>query len=285
MKGGGRDVTAQDVSKIISLMCRTHTNLSDSSINLPTPNAFWPASPGDPSAAPGAQSKEKQLTVLEGATWKPDVFVAALKEVVPNLNWNEVSFGFDHPEFMIKDRAGLGLMMTIIRQGLVNNNMGQQYPVECVYRHWVNVEGQLSLITAILKNPDIYSFADHVYGNVPVELLKTPPEADNKEIAAWKSMYLVEVLLYIADNNFYNQVGFYFYFLNFVLIFFLFFILGHRAFKVSNPTLSRYYFHGSPANQTTSDCDASRTIHQFGTNFPWKPSQFCSNSTSRLEFC
>ena len=199
-------MTAQDVSKIISLMCRTHTNLSDSSINLPTPNAFWPASQGDASAASGAQSKEKQLTALEGVTWKPEVFVAALKEVVPNLNWNEVCFGLDHAEFMIKDRIGLSLLINIIRQGMQINNMGQHFPVECAYRHWVNVEGQLSLITAILKNPDIYSFADHVYGSVPVELLKTPPEADNKEIAAWKSMFLVEVLLYIADNNFYTQV-------------------------------------------------------------------------------
>jgi CCR4-NOT transcription complex subunit 1 len=207
MKGGGRDVTAQDVSKIISLMCQTHANLSDSSINLPTPNAFWPNSSqtNDPSSNVAGQGKEK-LTSIENTSWKPEIFVQALKEVVPNLNWKEVCLGLDHPEFVIKDRAGLNLLITIIRLGFQSSGMGQNFPAECIYRHWTNVEGQLTLITAILKNSDIYSFADHIYSAIPVEVLKTPPELDNKEIAAWKSVHLVEVLLYISENGCYNQV-------------------------------------------------------------------------------
>lgn len=203
MKAGGRDVTAQDVAKVITLMCQTHTNLSDSSINLPTPNAFWPNS--SQANDPLKDSKEK-LTTIDNSSWKPDVFVQALKDVVPNLNWKEVCLGLDHPEFAIKDRAGLLLLIGIIRLGMQASAMGQHFPAECIYRHWSNVEGQLTLVTAILKNPDIYSFADHIYSSVPVEVLKTAPEADNKEIAAWKSIHLVEVLLYISENGCYNQV-------------------------------------------------------------------------------
>ncbi|CAO1323562.1 unnamed protein product [Diamesa serratosioi] len=206
MKGGGRDISALDVSKVISLMCRTHTNLSDSSINLPTPNAFWPNSSqaNDPNSATSGQSKDK-LTIDNGS-WKPEVFIQALKEVVPNLNWKEVCLGLDHADFVIKDRVGLNLLITTIRLGMQTYGISQNCLAECIYRHWTNVEGQLSLLAAILKSPDIYSFADNIYSSVPVELLKTPPEADNKDVASWKSMHLVEVLLYIADNGYYNQV-------------------------------------------------------------------------------
>lgn len=208
IKGGGRDVTAQDVAKIIALMCQTHANLSDSSINLPTPNAFWPNSSqaNDPTASSVSTQSKDKLTTIENLSWKPEVFVQALKEVVPNLNWKEVCLGLDHSEFVIKDRAGLNLLITTIRLGMQANGMGQNFPAECIYRHWTNGEGQLSLIAAILKSPDIYSFADHIYSSVPVEVLKTPPEPDNKEVATWKSIHLVEVLLYISENGCYNQV-------------------------------------------------------------------------------
>lgn len=202
MKAGGRDITAVDVAKIISLMCQTHTNLSDLSINLPTPNAIWSLSS---TSAESAEKKEK-LTTIDNSSWKPEIFVQTLKEVVPNLNWKEVCISLDHPEFMIKDRAGLNLLITTIRLGMQSSGMGQVFPAECIYRHWANVEGQLSLIAAILKSPEIYSFADHIYTSVPIEVLKTPPEPDNKEINTWKSVHLVEVLLYLAENGCYVQV-------------------------------------------------------------------------------
>lgn len=44
---------------------------------------------------------------------------------------------------------------------------------------------QFTLINQILKNPDIFCFADYSYHPVAVEILKTTPETDNKEIATW----------------------------------------------------------------------------------------------------
>lgn len=91
IKCGGRDISAQDVAKIISLMCLTHTNLSDSSINLPTPNAFWPSNtnsntnsndtPNNNSGGNVVTSSQKEKMTIENSSWKPEIFVQALKEV------------------------------------------------------------------------------------------------------------------------------------------------------------------------------------------------------------
>lgn len=113
MKVAGRDVSPQDVAKIISLMCRTHTNLSDSSINLPTPNAFWPGGV-DPTNKDKSQTP---ISTSEHTTWKPEIFIHSLKEISPNLSWKDVCLALDHPEFIIKDRTGLNILITTIRFG------------------------------------------------------------------------------------------------------------------------------------------------------------------------
>lgn len=208
-KIGGRDLTAQDIAKIISLMCRTHKTLSDLSINLPNPSSFWSSNNGNTQNTQESKDKNQNSTLTssnEHTTWKPEIFVQALKEVAPTTNWKDVCHGLDHSEFVIKDRAALVLLMSIIRLGMQSSGAGQHFPADIIYRSWTNTEGQLSLITMILKNPDVYSFADHIYTSVSIESLKTPPETDNKEIAAWKSVHLVEVLLYIADKGYYAQV-------------------------------------------------------------------------------
>lgn len=185
-------------------MCQTPKNLSDLSINLPTPSSFWSSS-----GANANDTRDKNSTITsttEHTTWKPEVLVQALKEIAPNTNWKEVCIALDHPDFLIKDRAALIILITTIRLGMQLSGAGQNFPAECLYRHWTNVEGQLSVIAMILKNPDVYSFADHIFTSVSIELLKTPPETDNKEIAQWKSLHLVEVLLYIAENGYYAPV-------------------------------------------------------------------------------
>lgn len=207
-KVSSRELSAQDIAKIISLMCRTHKNLSDLSINLPNPSCFWTAN-GSQSSSLDGKDKNGTSTLSsssEHTTWKPDVFVQALKEVAPVTNWKDVCIGLDHTEFMIKDRPALQILFTTVRLGMQSSGSGQNFPAECLYRHWANVEGQLSLITMILKNPDVYAFSDHIFNSVSIELLKSPPETDNKEIAAWKSLHLVEVLLYIAENGYYVPV-------------------------------------------------------------------------------
>nr|XP_036218793.1 CCR4-NOT transcription complex subunit 1 isoform X1 [Bactrocera oleae] len=233
LRCGSRELQSQDVAKIIGLMCRRHSSLLDCNVNLGTPANFWPGQPGtgpnpqqqnvannnDGSNVTGSgvdkttnlnDKKDKvggnpvgTISTETTQAWKPDVFVQALKEVVPQLNWKEVCLELDHPEFILKDRIGLDLLLTIFRLG----TQSALFPhPECIYRHWQNVNGQLSLIAVMLKNPDLFTFSDYIFTAAPVEMLKTPPDTDNKEVCAWKSLHLVEVLLYIADQGFYHQV-------------------------------------------------------------------------------
>lgn len=123
LRCGSRELLSQDVAKIMGLMCRRHSSLLDCNVNLGTPANFWPGQPG---TGPNAQQqnvannndggnvtgsgvdkttnlndkKDKigsnpvgTISTETTQAWKPDVFVQALKEVVPQLIWKEVCLG------------------------------------------------------------------------------------------------------------------------------------------------------------------------------------------------
>lgn len=198
---GGRDISPSVVSRVLSTMCRTHSGL-DESLNLQSPGGFWSGNNTDNKDKSGQNSSECRAT-----SWNVEIFVQALKEVVPNLQWNNVIIELDHQEFIIKDRVGLLLLITALRMGLQNLGFHPEtFPIDQLYRRWKNVEGQLSLIQNILKNPDIFCFADYPFLSVNVDVLKAPPESDNKEIATWRSLNLVEILLHISEVGIYAPV-------------------------------------------------------------------------------
>ncbi|XP_063392578.1 CCR4-NOT transcription complex subunit 1 isoform X1 [Cydia fagiglandana] len=192
---GAREPTAIDVARVISMMVRYHATAEGPQIQ--TPGNFWM----------GHEAKKDLITHGHGESWNAEVFVQTLKELASNLNWKEVILQLDHPEFIVPDRQGLNLLFTILRLGLQSAGYPANiFPVEYLCRRWTNLEGQLSLISNILKHPDIFSFADHPFHPVSIDLLKSPPETDNKEIATWRCLYLVELLLYAADRDYYVQV-------------------------------------------------------------------------------
>lgn len=216
LKCGSSDLQPSDIAKIIAFICKTHSSLNDGNANnLPTPGSIWSSknvsnnnseNPDKPDSS-SEQSTDNKTDSLDSSnpestsastpTWKPEIFVQAIKDILPNLVWKDVCLQLDHRDFLIRDRQGLNLLLTVFRLG----TGGSLFPTECIYRHWQNVNGQLSLITTILKNPDLFSFADYIFTPAPVEVLKTPPENENKEIATWKSLHLVDTLLYIADHQ------------------------------------------------------------------------------------
>lgn len=173
LKFGGREIAPGLVARMLAVMCRS----------------------------PGV------LDVSENRAWNVDVFVQALKEVVPTLQWNSVIVELDHSEFVIKDRQGLILLMTALRLGLQTVGfLPDTFPIDHIYRRWTNMDGQFSLIQTILKNPDVFSFSDHQFLSVPVDILKTPPEQDSKELANWRNINLVELLLTISECGLYPPV-------------------------------------------------------------------------------
>lgn len=186
MKLGGRDITPATVARILTVMCRTHSGLEES-LSLQSPGSFNKGN--------------------EGRSWNVEVFVQALKEVVPNLQWANVVAELDHSEFVIKDRQGLIILISALRHGL--QTMGfhpETFPIDQFYKRWTNVEGQFSLVQHILKNPDVFCFADYPAMTVSVDVLKTPPEQDSKELANWRSLNLVELLLHMSECALFTYV-------------------------------------------------------------------------------
>ncbi|KAF5291015.1 hypothetical protein FQR65_LT20520 [Abscondita terminalis] len=139
----GRDINPAAVARTLALLCRTHSGL-DESLNLP-----------------GSFNKDGRNT------WNVEVVMVEL----------------DHPDFVIKDRQGLIMLISALRLGLKNVGFHPEtFPVDHLYRRWTNVDGQFSLVQQILKNPDVFCFADYPFLSVPVDILKTPPEQDSKEL-------------------------------------------------------------------------------------------------------
>ncbi|XP_031355964.1 CCR4-NOT transcription complex subunit 1 [Photinus pyralis] len=179
----GRDINPTAVARTLAFLCRTHSGLEES-LNLP-----------------GSFSKDGRNT------WNVEVFVQALKEVCPTLQWSSVILELDHSEFVIKDRQGLIMLLSALRLGLKNVGFHPEtFPVDHLYRRWTNVEGQFSLMQQILKNSDVFCFADYPFLSVPVDILKTPPEQDSKELSNWRNLNLVELLLTISECGYYAQV-------------------------------------------------------------------------------
>ncbi|XP_066142150.1 CCR4-NOT transcription complex subunit 1 isoform X1 [Euwallacea fornicatus] len=181
LKLGGRDIAPSTVARVLAVMCRTHTGLDDS--------------------LGGFKSQDVRCS------WNIEIFVQALKEISPSLQWNNVVAELDHPEFVIKDRQGLCILISALRQGLQSLGFHPDtFPVDHFYKRWANVEGQFSLTQQILKNPDVFCFGDYPCISVAVDMLKTPPEHDSKELSNWRSLNLIELLLNVSEFGLYSPV-------------------------------------------------------------------------------
>ncbi|XP_072518976.1 CCR4-NOT transcription complex subunit 1 isoform X3 [Salminus brasiliensis] len=189
---GVREVTASQVARVLGMMARTHSGVSDG-ISIQTISA--------PGSGIWSDGKDKS-DGSQPHTWNVEVLIDVVKELNPNLNFKEVTYELDHPGFMIRDSKGLQMVVYGIQRGL-----GMEvFPVDLIYRPWKHAEGQLSFIQQSLMSPDVFCFADYPCHTVAIDILKAPPEDDNREIATWKSLDLVESLLRLSEVGQYEQV-------------------------------------------------------------------------------
>uniref|UniRef100_A0A8D9AYG7 CCR4-NOT transcription complex subunit 1 n=1 Tax=Cacopsylla melanoneura TaxID=428564 RepID=A0A8D9AYG7_9HEMI len=206
---GVRDLGPSATAKVLSMMVRSHTGLDDPLAN----SSFWPSQSGGDIGSQGGKDKQSGGGGVEGggggaspSTWNVEVFVQAIKEISPNLSWHDVLRELDHAEFIIKDRAGFSLLFTALRLGLQSQGFHpDQFPVELIYRHWKHAESQVTLIQHILKNSDIFCFADYPFLSASAELLKVQPDFDNKDIGSWRSLQLIDTVLYFAERGLFTQ--------------------------------------------------------------------------------
>ncbi|CAF0914580.1 unnamed protein product [Brachionus calyciflorus] len=158
------------VARILSMMLRTH----NSSSNL---------------------GEEESIN-----TWNLDVFVLTVQDLVPNINWKDVVKELDNPDFFLKDKISLKLLIQSLKKVLKD-----PFPIDLVYRVWKNQEGQLSWINNALKNPDIFCFADYPCRRSATECLKAQPEEENRLISSWRSLNLIETLLNLSETGVYSS--------------------------------------------------------------------------------
>uniref|UniRef100_A0A3Q1AGF5 CCR4-NOT transcription complex subunit 1 n=1 Tax=Amphiprion ocellaris TaxID=80972 RepID=A0A3Q1AGF5_AMPOC len=189
---GVREVTASQVARVLGMMARTHSGLTD---GIPLQSISAPGS--------GIWSDGKDKNDGSQAhTWNVEVLIDIVKEVNPNLNFKEVTYELDHPGFIIRDSKGLHIVVYGIQRGL-----GMEvFPVDLIYRPWKHAEGQLSFIQHSLMNPEVFCFADFPCHTVAIDILKAPPEDDNREIATWKPCRCLDSLLRLSEVGQYEQV-------------------------------------------------------------------------------
>ncbi|RUS19853.1 hypothetical protein BC937DRAFT_86816 [Endogone sp. FLAS-F59071] len=113
----GGEIHEEDVAQALGMMARTHTN------------------------ADGSGSDQ---------TWDVEVFVSALNEVAPNLDWVKVMDSLDYNHFAIYDPKGLEIVTEAFRK---SPNGQDPFPAHVFFRPWANLQGQLSALYQMALAP------------------------------------------------------------------------------------------------------------------------------------
>lgn len=190
---GAKEITPASVAKVLGMMARTPSGLTEQSQGMnqasAAPGSGWDGL-GDKTENPGVN------------TWNVEVFSAVIQDLAPHLSWRDVVLELDHAGFIVLNKRGFRILI----QGLIRG-LQEVFPVEFIYRPWKNTEGQLSFVVQSLRNPDVFCFADYPCHTVVIDILKAAPDDDNRDIATWKSLDLVESLLRLSEAGHYQQVS------------------------------------------------------------------------------
>merc|ERR1711892_684176 len=134
------------------------------------------------------------------STWRADVLAQAIQHLDPQLNWYDVVQALDFPGFIVKDADGLKVIVDAVQSGLEFNG-NAQFPVDRLLQRWNNREGQFSLLKMALPNPDVIPFGEsQECQQVHINVLKTPPDESDRQVANWRSINLMEALLNLGED-------------------------------------------------------------------------------------
>uniref|UniRef100_A0A914DTZ4 CCR4-NOT transcription complex subunit 1 n=1 Tax=Acrobeloides nanus TaxID=290746 RepID=A0A914DTZ4_9BILA len=133
-------------------------------------------------------------------SWNAKVFVTAVKQLAPTLNWVDVLANLDQPLFNVRNKHALQLLTQIFLEAF-DSDYGRMHLIsQNLYRIWNgNKAGQLSWIAQIVQNSDVFCFADLPHRPVNCSSLKVLPDDNNKDIGNWRCLELVEVLLRLSE--------------------------------------------------------------------------------------
>ncbi|XP_077972852.1 CCR4-NOT transcription complex subunit 1-like [Styela clava] len=186
----GVTVNASQVARVLGMMAST---ISEPLDNIPPLQSLS-------GGGTWSDSKDKNES---SNSWNVEAFVQAVKDLNPNLSFQNVMKELDYPSFIINNAQALLLVVKAITFGIPPKDL---FPTATLYQPWKNSNGQLSWIQQSLLNPGIFCFADHPCHLCAVDILKQPLDEENKEILNWKSLDLVECLLQLSQNGHYEPV-------------------------------------------------------------------------------
>ena len=136
-------LNACNIALILGMMARTHNSLSpdwqsqqQQQSTTPTSNDAWNETSGNSSSKDGTTTITTTPTSNVSLTWNTDIFMQTLLELTPQMPWKDVVKEFDHPEFIIKDKQALKLIVQAIKRVIRDTS-----PIEYIYRTWKNSEG------------------------------------------------------------------------------------------------------------------------------------------------
>ncbi|KAJ1346747.1 CCR4-NOT transcription complex subunit 1, partial [Parelaphostrongylus tenuis] len=144
-------------------------------------------------AGPGVS----ELDVIEDPPWNGKVFASVINERNPNLDWYEVFDRLDDIQMLITRRQSLITLIDALRTGLRE----KPFPIARLYAKWRYREAQLSLITSMVENPDVFCIADFPHRTVPTSMLKNMPHENDRLLAPWCCVELTELLLTMAGEQ------------------------------------------------------------------------------------
>ncbi|XP_065316483.1 CCR4-NOT transcription complex subunit 1-like isoform X2 [Gordionus sp. m RMFG-2023] len=196
---GVHEITPASVARILGGMASSHAGLIDG-ISLYYDGRNTSSSDNSTRSEPKDANKPQECT-----SWNTEIFVKAMKEVVPHFHWRDVVYELDQPGLILKEKQGFKLIMEAITLGLEFNM--ETFPVDFFYRSWNNSEEQLSWLELIVQNPDVLCFSDFPSRQISTEILKLNPEEEcDRKTHIWKSLDMIEALLKLSERGHYQRV-------------------------------------------------------------------------------
>ncbi|XGW14420.1 hypothetical protein V3C99_000603 [Haemonchus contortus] len=144
-------------------------------------------------AGPGVSD----LDVAEDPPWNGKVFATVVNEMNPNLDWCEVIDRLDDVQMLVTRRQSLITLIDALKTGLRD----KPFPINKLYTKWRCREAQLSLISSMIENPDVFCIADYPHRAVPISVLKNTPDDSDRLLAPWCCVELTELLLAMAGEQ------------------------------------------------------------------------------------
>ncbi|VIO90991.1 CCR4-Not complex component, Not1 family protein [Brugia malayi] len=210
--GDGTNLNAVNLSRVIVMMINTcsGSNMQQSVQS----SVLWDHRSGSVPAIGTSSSAESLSTTTSGLSensasavitsashsmqqiaWNAKNFANAVRELAPNLNWSEIVMHLDQTNFIVRTKAQLQLLTTILLEGLGSN----PFPIGLLYREWnFHKYGQLSWIEQILQNPDVFCFSDYPHKTVNLTPLKVQPQ-ETRELSSWRCLDLVDTLIRLGE--------------------------------------------------------------------------------------